>query len=79
MFGGKEERSRIRIAWYVKGVEGLIAISVMEGGGQTRFIWKCSQKVNGRNGVGHVVEAVLVTAPAALGLESIGISWDSNS
>jgi len=79
MFGRKEERSQIRIAWYVRGVEELIVTSVMERGGQTRFIWKCSRKVNGQNGVGLVVEAVLVTAPAALGLESIGISWASSS
>lgn len=65
--------------WYVRGVEELIATSVVEGGGQTRLIWKCSRKVNGQYGVGLVVEAVLVTAPAALGLESTGISWASRS
>lgn len=79
MFGGKGGRSQIRIVWYVRGVEGLIATSVVEGEGQTRLIWKCSRKVNGQYGVELVVEAVLITAPAALGLESIGISWASNS
>lgn len=79
MLGRKEERSQIHLVWSVKGVEELIAISVMGKEGQTRFIWKCSQKVNGRNGVGLVVEVVLVTAPAALGLENIGILWDSIS
>jgi len=79
MFGGKGGRSRIHIVWYVRAVEGLIASSVVEGEGQTRLIWKCSRKVNGQYGVGLVVGAVLIIAPVALVLESIGISWASSS
>lgn len=79
MLGRKEERSQIHLVSFVRGVEELIATSVMEEEGQTMLILKCSQKVNGQNGVGLVAEVVLVTALAALGLESIGILWASIS
>lgn len=75
----KEGRSQIRLVKYVRGVEELVVTGVVEEEGQIRFIWKCSQKVSGHNGVGLVVEVVLVTAPAALGLENIGVLWDSTS
>lgn len=79
MFGRREERRRIPRVWCVRGVDELIVTNVVEEEGQTWFIWKCSQMVNGQNGVGLVVEVVLVTALVALVLENIGILWASIS
>ena len=79
MFGGKSERSRIHLVWYVRGVEEWIAIVVREEEGRIRLIWKCFRKVNGRVGVKRVAEVGLRIARGALDVENIGVLWGSIS
>lgn len=75
MFGGKYERSRIHLVWFVRGVEEWIAIVVREEEGQIGLIWKCFRKVNGRVGVRIVAEVGLCIVRGALEVENIGVLW----